>query len=544
MDHARRQVPGPGAARPSSSAAISASSPGSTSSRLAAAAVEQRAPAGEGRALARVGAKSAAGQVQARQRLAQGGAVLDRTRRGQRPSRKLTIAAGLPASRRSALPSRACTGSGQGRPRRAGAPSGPGRRAGRPGRRASRRCVRMKRPRSVLEAEVGVLHPLGDALERERGAELVVGEEGAQRRLRDVGVDRHRVRRPWRRLSGIGGERKVMLSSATATSSTRHARAERGRRRPPPRPGAPGAEAPAERPSVRDAVEPGPVDVGGGRRSARRGRRRAGAPPRPAGASWRSWRRPRPGTGRRAARSPPPRAGGWWWRSRCPRCAGPSMPREAALQHLDDARRCRRPRAWSGSRRRARAGSGTATASASATVSTRITEPAATWPMVPDHLGVAGVADQQDGAAGPVVALDLAVDLGDQGAGGVGEQQPAPARLGRHALGHAVGGEHDQPVLGHLVQLLDEHGAQAAQLVDDVAVVDDLVADIDRRAVLAQRLLDDLDGALDAGAEAARAGEQDRERRAGGIGQGAGLGRRHGRRVPSTTPHGWRGHGR
>ena len=125
------------------------------------------------------------------------------------------------------------------------------------------------------------------------------------------------------------------------------------------------------------------------------------------------------------------------------------------------------------------------------------------------------MADQQHRAARLVVALDLAVHLGDQRAGGVGEQQAAAARLGRHGLGHAVGREHDQPVLGHLVELLDEHGTQRAQLVDDVPVVDDLVADIDRRPILAQRHLDHVDGALDAGAEAARAGEQDGERAPG-----------------------------
>ena len=75
-----------------------------------------------------------------------------------------------------------------------------------------------------------------------------------------------------------------------------------------------------------------------------------------------------------------------------------------------------------------------------------------------------------------------------------------------------MGREHDQPVLGHLVELLDEHGTQRAQLVDDVPVVDDLVADIDRRPVLAQRLLDHVDGPLDPGAESTRAGKQDGER--------------------------------
>ena len=47
------------------------------------------------------------------------------------------------------------------------------------------------------------------------------------------------------------------------------------------------------------------------------------------------------------------------------------------------------------------------------------------------------------------------------------------------------------------------------QVVDDVGVVDDLVAHVDRRAERLQRALDDLDRAIDAGAEAARLGEDD-----------------------------------
>ena len=46
-----------------------------------------------------------------------------------------------------------------------------------------------------------------------------------------------------------------------------------------------------------------------------------------------------------------------------------------------------------------------------------------------------------------------------------------------------------------------------AQPLDDVAVVHDLVADIDRRAVFLERALDDLDRPLDAGAEASRLGQ-------------------------------------
>ena len=78
-----------------------------------------------------------------------------------------------------------------------------------------------------------------------------------------------------------------------------------------------------------------------------------------------------------------------------------------------------------------------------------------------DHLGMAGMADQQHGAAVLVMPLDLAVDLGDQRAGGVGEDQLAAAGLGRHRLGHAVRREHHQRVVRHLVELLDEHRALA-----------------------------------------------------------------------------------
>ena len=79
-----------------------------------------------------------------------------------------------------------------------------------------------------------------------------------------------------------------------------------------------------------------------------------------------------------------------------------------------------------------------------------------------------------------------------------------------------MGREDHRPVVGNLVELVDEHRAQLAQAIDDEAVVDDLVADIDRRAELLERQLDDLDRAVDAGAKSARRGDQDAE------GEGAG----------------------
>ena len=71
--------------------------------------------------------------------------------------------------------------------------------------------------------------------------------------------------------------------------------------------------------------------------------------------------------------------------------------------------------------------------------------------------------------------------------------------------------EDHRPVVGHFVELVDEHRAQLPQPVDDEAVVDDFVADIDRRAEPLERELDDLDRPVDPGAEAARGGDQDSE---------------------------------
>ena len=63
--------------------------------------------------------------------------------------------------------------------------------------------------------------------------------------------------------------------------------------------------------------------------------------------------------------------------------------------------------------------------------------------------------------------------------------------------------------LGNLVLGVDEDRAEPLEPLDDVVVVDDLVADIDRRAVLREQLLDDLDRAVNARAERAGRRQQD-----------------------------------
>src|SRR3546814_1866562 len=97
---------------------------------------------------------------------------------------------------------------------------------------------------------------------------------------------------------------------------------------------------------------------------------------------------------------------------------------------------------------------------------------------------MAGRADEDEVRAGRDEPLGLAMDLGDERAGGVEIIEPARLGVGGHRFGHAVRRKHHRRAAGHLVQFLDEHRALGFQAVDHELVVDDFVADIDRRTVL------------------------------------------------------------
>jgi hypothetical protein len=72
-----------------------------------------------------------------------------------------------------------------------------------------------------------------------------------------------------------------------------------------------------------------------------------------------------------------------------------------------------------------------------------------------------------------------------------------------------VGREDHRRPPRNLVELLDEHRAAPLELGDDVGVVDDLLAHVDRRAAVLERALYNLNGSFHAGARRARGGEQD-----------------------------------
>jgi hypothetical protein len=128
---------------------------------------------------------------------------------------------------------------------------------------------------------------------------------------------------------------------------------------------------------------------------------------------------------------------------------------------------------------------------------------------------VALVADEHDRVAVAREAARLGVDLAHERAGGVDDVEIAGGGGRADGGGDAVGGEHERGAGRYLVDLLDEHRAAALEVGDDVGVVDDLLADVDARAVVLERLLDDLDRALDAGARGPRRRERDRPRTGG-----------------------------
>src|SRR5919198_232655 len=126
----------------------------------------------------------------------------------------------------------------------------------------------------------------------------------------------------------------------------------------------------------------------------------------------------------------------------------------------------------------------------------------------PDDLFVPLVADQQDVVVVLGEAAHLVVHLRHERARGVDGLQVARRRLLVDFGGDAVRGEDHDRALGHLVVLLDEYRAALLERLDDVQVVDDLLADVHRRAVVLQRVLDGLHRAVDAGTVAAGFGEQ------------------------------------
>ena len=121
---------------------------------------------------------------------------------------------------------------------------------------------------------------------------------------------------------------------------------------------------------------------------------------------------------------------------------------------------------------------------------------------------MARVADQHDRAAVLGEPAGLDVHLRDERTGGVDHLEVAGRRIGVDLRCHPVRGQHHDGALGHLGLFIDEDRALGFEVAHDVQVVDDLLADVDRSAVLGQRPLHGVDRALHAGAVASRGRQQ------------------------------------
>ena len=102
----------------------------------------------------------------------------------------------------------------------------------------------------------------------------------------------------------------------------------------------------------------------------------------------------------------------------------------------------------------------------------------------------------------------LDVDLGHQGASCIDHAQPAPGAVLAHFGGDSVRAINNPLAVGHLVFAIDEHRSLAAQFLHDKAVVDDFLADIDRRPKRLERDAHHIDGADHARAESTRFQQQ------------------------------------
>ena len=143
------------------------------------------------------------------------------------------------------------------------------------------------------------------------------------------------------------------------------------------------------------------------------------------------------------------------------------------------------------------------------------------------------MADQHDRAAVLGEPAGLDVHLRDERAGGVDHLEIACRRIGVDLRRDPMCGQHHHGARGHLGLFIDEDRALGLEVAHDVQVVDDLLADVDRRAVLGQRTLDGVDRALHAGAIPSRGRQQHGAPCGGGV---RGVHALHGSRASRCPP--------
>jgi hypothetical protein len=96
------------------------------------------------------------------------------------------------------------------------------------------------------------------------------------------------------------------------------------------------------------------------------------------------------------------------------------------------------------------------------------------------------------------VMVDFDMDLGNKRAGCIKNLQPAQFGFFLNGFGDAMGTEYHCGVFRYLGKFFDEYRASFAQAVNDITVMDHLVADIDRCAKHLYRAIYDFYRAINA----------------------------------------------
>ena len=121
-----------------------------------------------------------------------------------------------------------------------------------------------------------------------------------------------------------------------------------------------------------------------------------------------------------------------------------------------------------------------------------------------DNFRMFGMPDQDDLSALIGISLPFDVHFRNERAGRVDDRKPTVLCPGLDRARDPVGAEDGHGSRRDLVDLVDKMGSLGAQPLDDVPVVNDFVTDVDRRAVLLQRALDDFDCSFDPCAKSSR----------------------------------------
>src|SRR5262245_3977306 len=126
-----------------------------------------------------------------------------------------------------------------------------------------------------------------------------------------------------------------------------------------------------------------------------------------------------------------------------------------------------------------------------------------------DHFGMAGMADQNEIISLRIVAVDLVMDFDDQRTGGIDHMQPPTICFVPHRFGNPMSTEDHDRSFRHFSQLLHKYGALGAEGVYDMSAMDDFMSNVDRRPILFEREINDIDSPVDSGAKSSWVGEID-----------------------------------